>query len=474
MTKTFARSRATSFSITVGFLASAACSSSSSAGLTDGGAITLPDVALPGHDSGKGHDAGHKPDATIAGDAGADAVTPFDAPLSSDGGDASVEGDTGVDAQGDSSTPFDAGHDGAGVDSSSAHDAVADHEIDSAHDSGHDSGSPSAPTVLLFAGSPSGLLAGTFKAGGTWVTQALTDATSFGTSLTIDSSGRGIGAYTSATGGIVRFTVWSGGAWSAPAAIIASAVSQGQPFLDATGSSSAHLVYQDGTYHYWSVDYAGSWDMPQAVGTAMGQNYGPVAATIAALGTGATAAFIDGQGPNQNDVAEADLAAGTWSARIDIAGPESFTVPPSIISLSAGPELMTVFVTQGSQMMFVTRTAGVWSTPTAIANALTNDRVAVAPLSNGGAIAAFRGTDNNLYWSTYSAGAWSTVAAFATPNMATDTSPAVTHGISGDVAELAYVSGGIAFHSRLSGATWGVPVNVGGTGLVGVAVAATP
>ncbi len=80
----------------------------------------------------------------------------------------------------------------------------------------------------------------------------------------------------------------------------------------------------------------------------------------------------------------------------------------------------------------------------------------------------------NLYWSVYSGSSWSTVAAFATPNVAVDTSPAVTHGINGDVAEIAYVSGGVAYHAKLSGSTWSTPVMVGGAGLVGVAIASAP
>jgi hypothetical protein len=74
----------------------------------------------------------------------------------------------------------------------------------------------------------------------------------------------------------------------------------------------------------------------------------------------------------------------------------------------------------------------------------------------------------------YSGGAWSTVAAFSSPNVAIDTSPAVTHGVGGDVAEIAYVTGGQAYSASLVGSTWSAPVSVGGSGLLGVAIASTP
>ena len=155
-------------------------------------------------------------------------------------------------------------------------------------------------------------------------------------------------------------------------------------------------------------------------------------------------------------------------------GPESFTLAPSIIPLSAGPELMLIFMNQSAQIFSVTRSAGTWSTPVTITSAFTNDPVALAPLPNGAAILAFRGTDSNLYWSLYSGGAWSTVAPFSTPSQSVDVSPAVTHGIGTHTAEIAFITGGVASSASLSGGAWTAPVTVGGTGLLGVSIAASP
>ncbi len=285
-----------------------------------------------------------------------------------------------------------------------------------------------------------------------------------------------MGVYTSSNGGTVNATIWSGGAWSAPAATAAGAVARAQPFVDATGGATAHLIFQDANYkfNYLAHDATG-WT---AASQPVGGNYGPVPATIAALGADATAGFIDGQGPDVNDAAAANLSGtpAAWQARVDLGSGGNFNIPAAIIPLGTGTDVMMVYVQSGNtQILWLTRTSGTWSAPAAVTNALTSNPVALAPLPSGGAILAFRGTDGYLYWSTYASGAWSTVAPFSSPNVAIDTTPAVTHGIGGDTAEIAYVAGGTVYAARLAGGAWTTPpAAVGGTSVNGVAIAATP
>jgi hypothetical protein len=332
------------------------------------------------------------------------------------------------------------------------------------------------------------MLGGELHPGTAWSTHALGDGTTMAPSLTMDSTGRGVGVYTSALSGAVGYAVWSGGTWS-PLASIAGAMARSQPFVDATGGTVSHVAYQDSTYHYWYLAYTGTWSSPQQIGVAGNQYYGPFAASIAALGTSATAAFFDGQagdgGANINWATASDRVAGTWQAKVDIAGntvggSNTLTIPPAIVPLSAGPQLMMVYVQapdvmNHNQIVFVTRTSGTWSAPASINNCLTHDPVGLAPLPSGGAILAFRGEDMKLYWSLYSGGAWSTVAPFATPNVSVATPPAVAHGVGGGVAEMAFVQiDGMAYHARLTGSTWSAPVLVGGASLSGVAIASAP
>jgi hypothetical protein len=344
-------------------------------------------------------------------------------------------------------------------------------------------------TVLLLAGSPTAnLLTGTFQIGSGWTTATLADIASFGIALTLDSTGRGVGVYASSTNtinNVVMSTVWSNGSWGVPSAISASAVARSQPYVDATGGTTSHLVYQDSTYHYWYLGYSGTWSGPQPMGTASNQSFGPFAATIAARGADATAAFFEGaNGSNVNFATASDLTGGTWQGKVYVAGntiggnSSGIVVPAAVIPLGAQPDLLMIYVQSDSKIMFTIRTSGLWSAPVYITNGFTNDPVALAPLPGGGAILAFRGIDtpsaHYLYWSVYSGGAWSTVAPFSTPNVAIDTSPAVTHGIGGDVAEIAYVGSGQAYHARLQGSAWSSPVMVGGGSLSGVAIAAAP
>jgi len=330
--------------------------------------------------------------------------------------------------------------------------------------------------VLVLAGSPTKLFAGELHPGGAWATSTLTvtEGTSFGTSLTTDSAGDGVGVYTSSNGATVNATIWSAGAWSAPAPITASAVARAQPFVDATGGPTAHLLFQDANYKFnYLAHTAGGWT---TTAQSVGGNYGPVPATIAALGANATAGFIDGQGPDVNYAAASDLtgSTATWATRVDPGAGGNFAVPATIVPLSAGPDVMMVYVSTTTQIFWLTRTAGAWTAPAPLTNGLTGNPVALAPLPSGGAILAIRGTDTLLYWSRYTGGAWSALAAFSTPNVAVDVSPAVTHGVGGDAAELAYVSGGSIYAAQLSGSTWSAPALVGGAGVNGVAIAATP
>jgi hypothetical protein len=430
-----------------------------SPGVDDGGADSM---------MGSGVDAGDAAPVDASVDDGSTSSN-------SDASDASDATTPPADASDGDTNEADANDASSNAVDSGLLDATADAaDADAAADAATADAGP--PGVLLLVGtSSSQLLEGQFTPGLGWSTATVAAGSSFSPSLTADSAGNGVAVYTSSTGGVVSSTIWAGGAWSTPAAVGASAISRGQPFVDATGGSTTHLIYQDTSYDYWYLAFTGSWSAsPQAVGTAGNQDYGPVPATIAALGANATAAFIDGEGPSVNYAAAGDLVAGVWQARTDLTGPESYTVSSVIVPLGAGPELMMVFVQQNAQVMFQTRSAGVWSAAAAISNALTNDTVALAPLPGGGAILGFEGQDTNLYWAEYSGGSWSAVAAFATPNVSIAGSPAVTHGIGGDTAEVAYVSGGAAYHARLTGGAWTAPVAIGGTALVGVAIAAIP
>lgn len=248
-----------------------------------------------------------------------------------------------------------------------------------------------------------------------------------------------------------------------------------QPSIASLGGDVSAVFHGDDFKHYYA-GYAASWSpTAEPVGGTSSQSFGPSPATIAALSSGPIIAFAG----NDGDLYDQARVGGVWQSAsghgLGNVLSQPPTIPPAIVALTSGPDLMIVFAEQDKQIRFTTHTSATgWSTPLAIANCLTGDPVALAPLPNGGAILAFRGTDFNLYWSVYSASGWSKVAGFASPNVSVDTTPAVTHGIGGDTAEIAYLIGGVAYHARLSGSAWLAPVTVGGTALNGVALAAAP
>jgi len=441
-------------------------------GCASGGTAGTVDSGTDGGHAAGGFDA--------SADAQKDATQPRDAaadtPVISIFGDASqdVGADTGTHGSLDGSIDghVDGAHDGS-VDGRPA-DAADASNRDAEKDVGVDAAPPA--TVLFLGTSSTGVLAGTRHPGGTWSSGALgTTGSASAPVLTTLSNGTGVGAFTASTSGAVTATVWTAAGWGTPVGLAAgAAVAQAAPAIDGTGGTTAHLVYQDASFKFQYLAYSGgTWS---ASSQPVGGLYGPVPASVAALGSNASVGFVDGTSTPVNSLASSDRVAGVFSAANDLGAVASFTVPPAIVPLSSGPQLLFVYVDQGANIRYATRTGGTWSATQAITNALTGNPVALAPLPGGDAILAFRGQDTNLYWSLYSAGAWSTVAPFSGAAMLTiEASPAVAHGVGGDVAEMAFVeSSGAAYSSSLTGVTWSTPVLIGGSSLVGVAIAATP
>ncbi|MCS6901419.1 MAG: hypothetical protein RMJ98_17355, partial [Myxococcales bacterium] len=113
-----------------------------------------------------------------------------------------------------------------------------------------------------------------------------------------------------------------------------------------------------------------------------------------------------------------------------------------------------------------------------IPNALSDDPPALVGLPGGGALVAFRGTDGKIYWSTWNGSAWNQAAALipggANPKI--KSGPSLARGLLGD-AELVFIQDdalGAISHATFTKGSWEAPSIVGGTGLVGAAIARTP
>jgi hypothetical protein len=325
----------------------------------------------------------------------------------------------------------------------------------------------------MLAGGANALLGGEFHAASGWTTSAITDATNDGPAVTLTSATTGIGLIRStANSGELRSLTWSPGAWSTTAALGAGITTRATPSLAASAGLVSAAFQGDNFKHYYAA-YLASWNpTAEAVGGSASQSFGPSQPTIAALGMSAVVAFAG----NDGDLYDQTRSSGAWSAADGHGVGGTVSLTPTIVAMTAGPDLMIVYIRKtDSRVLYTTRTNGVWSLPPAVTdmNALSGDPVSVAALPGGAAVMAYRGLDGNVYWSRYTMGAatpWSPPAALATPNFATPSSPAVTAGLGGMDAEMVFVDGatGGVKHARLMGTSWSAPAVVGGNGLTHV------
>ncbi len=439
-----------------------------------GGAAALPDDGGPDatEDSGEPGDTSTPEDQTT-GDAGSDQAT---GPEASGGDGAGPEGSTANDSQAPESGTTD-----SATGDSAATEASTDAAIT---EGGADAGGPT-PQVLLLGVTSAGAVTGDVFDGTTWgAAMAVTGtATSDDLSLAmIPATGYGLGLLHGTSSALV-YTAWNGATWSSLAQLN-SDTTQGQPTVVASGSS-AFAVFWGTDYKYYLESYAaGAWSSaPQGVfppGVAA-QPCGPSPGVLAPLGASASLLFVNGScSGTVNHLYDSDLVSGAWQASQDLAINPSYspTQRPALVAPTSGPELVAVFIQQGtSQLLSATRTGGTWSTPAAITGALTSVPVALAPLAGGGVQLAFEGTDTNLYTATFSGGSWSSPAAPFSSSVSIAATPALATGIGTAAAEMVYVSAtGALFHTRLTGSTWSMPTAVasGTTTFAHVAIASGP
>jgi hypothetical protein len=335
------------------------------------------------------------------------------------------------------------------------------------------------------AGSGSGLIGGVFTEGAGWSVTTIVSTTSVPPAVALESSTFGVALFRSAADSHLLFTKWDGAGFSAPLGIGMLGVGQGGPSM--VFAAGAYPVGYWGTDNkHWFAKYAGLGGGWSPVAEAVqpmggGQSFGSSPPAIAGVG----ADFYLVHAGTDGKIYEQPRIANAWSAAVghDVGGVQT-TISPTVVALSGNAEdMMIVYVVSAnSQIGWLTRKTGappVWNNGALIANALTQDRVAVAALPGGGAVMAFRGLNTNLYTSRYTPGAnpaWSAPAALANPNFATPSSPAVAPGIGGADAELVFADGGTgqAWHSRLVGQVWQAPTSIGGSGVQFVGAASAP
>ncbi len=440
-----------------------------------------------------GDDASSTPPVDGSAEARTDSIAPLiDASATADAADASNVGETdaSVTADGDASvTPTDAdagASDSNRADVGDSGQAPSEGSAESGSDSGADapqavSDAPldvdvSGGTILLLGGGPASIFTGEFHPPGPWLTSTLTGSTSDRPAVALTGASSGIGVIRSKIGDEMLFTSWSPGRFGVLAAIGSGATTSGPPAL-AASPSRVDLAYHGVDLKHYFASYVATWTpTEEPIGAGSLQSSGPTPASITLLGANTIVAYAD----DDRLLSDRSRASGAWqtvhTGDLGDAG-AGVAVTPTIVALTSGPELLIAFVRSPDQdVFFTTRSAGTWATPQAVPGAFAADSIALLPIAGGDVILVLRSIDSHGYWARYSVGAWSDLKAFPWFDLAVPTTPSLAPGIGGADAEIAFVdtATGTALHAQLHGSSWGNLVTVGGSGLTSVSIASAP
>jgi hypothetical protein len=316
---------------------------------------------------------------------------------------------------------------------------------------------------------------------GSWTTTTLADASTSGAGLAMTSDGVALGALRSTSyDGELHYTMWSAGIWSPPAAVSpapAPLVTTRERPAVAAGTGAFGIAFHGDNFKHYYGAYTASWQpAAEPIGGAALQSFGPAPASIAMLGADVVVAFAGSNGDLYDETRSNDI----WQAASGHALGDVVGGAPAIAALTQGAELMIEYQRKSdSKLFWTTRSAGVWTVPLEIANAMSSDPPALAPLSDGGAVTAFRGLDGKIYAARYTpqnAIPWSAPVPISNPNFAIAASPALARGVGGYDAEIAFIDAatGSAYHARLLSNSWTAPNQVGGVGLTHIAITSAP
>jgi hypothetical protein len=327
------------------------------------------------------------------------------------------------------------------------------------------------------AGGGTKVLAGEFHPNVAWAVTQLSSTTDKAPGIAVTGANSAVGVIRNTSfGNEVAYTTWAPGSFQAFTSIANAVTTQAAPSIAASGTRADVVFLGDDNKHYYASHVATWSPTAQPVGAPL-QSSGPMPAAITAIGSDTIVAFAGTNG----ELYDQTRTGITWSAATAHNLGTTVVLSPALIALTTGPSLMIVYVrSTDAKILFTTRTGNVWTAPALIdANSFTADPVALAALPNGEAVLAFRGLDQAIYFSRYTpagAPAWSPPAPFAVPNVTTPSQPALAAGVGGVDAEIGFINAidGKAYHARLTGTSWSVPVMVGGTQLTTVAIVSAP
>lgn len=308
-----------------------------------------------------------------------------------------------------------------------------------------------------------------------WSVTILNDATNDGVAVAMTGPDDAVGVLRSTTNAELRATLWSPAGWSATAIVGAGVTTRAAPSIARGIGGLADVAFQGLDFKHYFAAHLAAWSpVAEPVMNAGSHSFGPSPAAIAASGSDAIVAFAG----NDHDLYDQERSGGVWAAAHGHGLGDALLLTPALVIPTMGPDRMIAYVRKSdARIVYTTRTGAVWSAPVPIDNnALSNDPVALVALPAGGAVLAYRGQNQGLYFSRYTPGAappWTGPAEVAGA-ITIASAPSLAAGVGGFDAEIAYVEGGSAKHARLTNVAWSAPVTIAAAGLTQVAIATSP
>jgi len=338
-------------------------------------------------------------------------------------------------------------------------------------------GSCGACAVLLALASGSGSsLGASFVDGlGAWSKSTITGSSGSAPALAVNAARKGIGLVRQSTTNQVQATYWTegtlpAGTWTAPEDV-PGVLANDAPSLSASGSNvQAAYRTSAATSNLFFAAYGVPWAPTNEV---VGTSANTVPIDIAVTGSTATVVYVSGN----SLYAIERSAAGVWGTVKTISTSVKSSIGPRVAyAVGTTDDLFVVYGSDNysSIAKYAIRTAGTWSTgKTVDSAAVLADRPSLVGVGNmGGLLYRKSGSNAGLYTSFYAAGVWSAPSPVPGTSSASG-APSLVLGIGVADLDVAYIAGGVAYHTRLVANAWSTPVSIGGSSLSGIALART-
>ncbi len=341
-------------------------------------------------------------------------------------------------------------------------------------------GCPACPTLVMFATGMQGGITKRFQSKDNWTMEAVVDEKSDDPPAfaIIPGQKMGVALLRSSENAMkdrLRAAPWTEAGGFAPLANVGPNMTTRSAPSVAASSAAIHVVYQDvNNFRYWYAAY------PGAGGFSPANEEVKVGADLYSVGNAGAAITVLGMDPviTNDGFGGPDLytqirAGGVWQAATQhvVGFPVDDSVPAIAAPSSAqGPELVVVYPRDmDKQLFFLARKGGMWSMSTEITGAKSIDSALLA-LPSGEVLLAYREVATSaLRWSRFNGTTWT---ASVDLGVMAKSKPALARGAGDAEAELVYVDmTGKAQHMRLQNGMFTAPVAIGGTGLVGAAIA---